>query len=457
MHDPVSRRAAMVTALAGITAVATADRATAQTRRANTLRPDALRPNTLRPDAPDDQSSALQRAIDQAAARRVPLTLPGGTFRASGLTLPAGAQILGTRGATRLLLNGDAPLVAARGAAAVTLAGLVLDGAGRRGNAALIDLASVEGLRISDCEIKDANGVALKLTEVEGVVSGNRIERSDDVALHALDARGLTISGNTIRGAGNGGIHIWRSQKGDDGSIVADNRIEGILARGGGSGENGNAINVYRAGNVVVRGNRIRDAAFSAVRGNAASGIQILDNTCNAIGEVALYAEFDFEGAVIAGNVVNDAALGVAVTNFKQGGRLGVVQGNILRNITRRRPAGTDPNDGYGIGIGVEADTAVTGNVIDNAAVIGIAVGAGTYLRDVTVSGNVVRGTPTGIAVSVAAGAGAAAITGNLIAGAKPGARTGALIGMAWDKVASTDLARDAARFPQLTVSGNRT
>jgi len=452
MLDPVSRRAAMMTALAGITAVATADSAAAQTRRANTLRPDALRP-----DAPDDQSSALQRAIDQAAARRVPLILPGGTFRAAGLTLPAGAQIVGTRGATRLLLNGDVPLLTARGVSTVTLAGLVLDGAGRRGSEVLIDLAGVEGLRISDCEIKGAGGVALKLTEVEGVVSGNRIEQSGDVALHALDARGLTISGNTIRGAGNGGIHIWRSRKGHDGSIVTDNRIEGILARGGGSGENGNAVNVYRAGNVIVRGNRIRDAAFSAVRGNAASGIQILDNTCNAIGEVALYAEFDFEGAVIANNVVDDAALGVAVTNFKQGGRLGIVQGNILRNITRRRPAGTDPNDGYGIGIGVEADTAVTGNVIDNAAVIGIAVGAGPYLRDVAVSGNVVRGAPTGISVSVAPGAGAAAITGNMIAGAKPGARTGALIGMAWDKVASTDLARDAARFPQLTVSGNRT
>jgi uncharacterized secreted repeat protein (TIGR03808 family) len=437
----ISRRAAIATALAGATAVATVDSAAAQ---------------ALRPDAPDDQSRALQRAIDQAAARRAPLILPSGTFRAAGLTLPAGTQIFGVRGATRLLLNGDTPLVAARNAQAVTLSGLVLDGGRRRGNDTLIDLTRVSGLRIADCQVTGAGGVALKLAEVEGLVSGNTIESSGDVALHSLDARGLTLSGNMIRGAGNGGIHIWRSQKGDDGSIVADNRIEGILARDGGSGENGNAVNVYRAAHVIIRGNRIRDAAFSAIRGNAASGIQIIDNTCNAIGEVALYAEFDFEGAVIAGNVVDDAALGVAVTNFKQGGRLGVVQGNILRNITRRRPAGTDPNDGWGIGIGIEADTAVTGNVIDNAAVVGISAGTGTYLRDVTVSGNVVRGTPTGIAVSVAPGAGAAAITGNVVSGAASGARSGALVGLAWDKVLSTDLVRDAARFPQLTVIGNR-
>jgi uncharacterized secreted repeat protein (TIGR03808 family) len=443
----LSRRAAIATTLAGVAAIATAARASAQTRS------NARRADALRPDAPDDQSRALQAAIDQAAARRVPLTLQPGTFRVAGLTLPSGAQLAGMRGATRLLLNGDAPLFTARGVEAVTLSGLMLDGANRRGAGALLDLGSIGGLRLTDCHIARAGGVALQLTEVEGIVSGNRIENSGDVAVHSLDARGLTVSGNTIRGAGNGGINIWRSQKGHDGSIVADNRIEGILARGGGSGENGNAVNVYRAANVIVRGNRIRDAAFSAVRGNAASGIQILNNSCLSIGEVALYAEFDFEGAMIAGNLVDDAALGIAVTNFKEGGRLGVVQGNILRNIARRRPAGTDPNDGWGIGIGVEADTAVTGNVIEKAAVAGIAVGSGDYLRDVTVSGNVVRGSPTGIMVSVTPGAGAAAITGNLIAGAQ----SGALVGMAWDKVASTDLARDAARYPRLTVSGNRT
>ena len=48
-----------------------------------------------------------------------------------------------------------------------------------------------------------------------------------------------------------------------------------------------------------MRGNRIRNAAFTAVRGNAASNLQIVGNTCSGLGEVALYAEFGFEGAVI--------------------------------------------------------------------------------------------------------------------------------------------------------------
>ena len=121
-----------------------------------------------------------------------------------------------------------------------------------------------------------------------------------------------------------------------------------------------------------MRGNRIAGAAFSAVRGNAASNLQIVGNTCTGLGEVALYAEFGFEGAIIANNIVDGAALGVAVTNFNKGGRLAVVQGNLIRNCCRGAPAGADPSDIAGIGIGVEADTAVTGNVIENAPTAGI-------------------------------------------------------------------------------------
>ena len=124
------------------------------------------------------------------------------------------------------------------------------------------------------------------------------------------------------------------------------------------------------------------------------------------LGEVALYAEFGFEGALIANNVVDGAALGVAVTNFNEGGRLAVVQGNMIRNLVAFRAAGADPNDVAGIGIGVEADTAVTGNVVENAPTVGILLGWGRYMRDVAATGNVVRASGVGIAVSVAAGAG---------------------------------------------------
>ena len=266
-----------------------------------------------------------------------------------------------------------------------------------------------------------------------------------DNALFCNDSRGLMITANIIAKSGNGGIRVWQSDKRRDGSLIADNRIEDTRARAGGTGQNGNAINVFRASDVIVRGNHIRNAAFSAIRGNSASNIQIIGNNCAALDEVAIYSEFGFEGAVIADNVVDGAETGISVTNFNEGGRLATVRGNIVRNLGTRRP--NRPPDEAGIGIGVEADTAVTGNVIERAARAGISAGWGQYLRNVAITGNVVREAGFGVAVSVAAGAGIAVISGNVFAGTK----RGAIVGMEWDKAVTGDLAlAGAERYPQL-------
>jgi len=410
----------------------------------------------LRPGSSDDQSRTLQRAIDETARTRTPLAIAPGVYRAGNLQLPAGAHLIGARGATRLVLTEGPSLIAAAGADHVTLSGLVLDG-GRRPlpeRRGLVRLESCQSIKVADCEIQGSGRNGVVCIAVDGELVDTAITETTDVAIHALDARGLTIARNRINGAGNNGILVWRSEAGDDGTLIADNRIEAVLARAGGSGQNGNAINVFRAANVIVQGNRIRGCAFSGVRGNAASNLQVVANNVTDVGEVALYAEFGFEGAVIANNVVDGAALGVAVTNFKQGGRFAVVQGNVIRNLVPRRPAGTDPNDGAGIGIGVEADSSVTGNVIENAPSAGITLGFGQYLRDVTVTGNVVRTAGVGIAVSVTPGAGAAVIANNLIADAA----RGAIVGMEFRKAVTGDLAKDGAatRYAQLAISGNR-
>jgi uncharacterized secreted repeat protein (TIGR03808 family) len=408
----------------------------------------------LRPNAPEDQSKNFQHAIDVAASSRTPLLLPAGFYRAGGLNLPPYAKIYGVRGASRIVMSGGASLMFASGSDNIGISGLVLDGSDLPLNqhGAVIHFAQARGIRIADCEIVNAGRNGITLEGIEGELTGTTVTAAD-VAIFSLDARGLTISRNTVRGAGNNGIQVWRTEPGDDGTLVVDNRIEGITAKAGGSGQNGNGINIFRANNVMVRGNRIRNVAFSAVRGNKASNLQVIDNVCTGSGEVALYAEFGFEGAVIANNTIDGAAVGVSVTNFNQGGRLAVVQGNLIRNLVARRPAGTDPNDGAGIGIGVEADTVVNGNVIENAPTIGIAAGWGPYLRDVTVSSNVVRGAGYGIAVSVAPGAGTAMIADNLISGAK----LGAIVGMEWMKPVTGDLSKDgAARYAQLSIGGNR-
>ncbi len=408
----------------------------------------------VRPGAPDDQSVKLQHAIEQATRTRAPLMLAPGVYRASDLRFPAGAQILGVRGATQLTLSRAASLITAEHADTITLSGLVLDGGGQtlpqgRG---LVHVTDARALRIDDCDVRNAGGNAVMLEQCDGAVTGVTVTDTADNALFATDSRGLILSGNTIRGSGNGGIRVWQSEKRYDGTIVADNRIEDTHARAGGDGQNGNAVNVFRAANVIVRNNVIRRAAFSAVRGNGANDIQILGNNCASLSECAIYAEFDFEGALIGDNVIDGAENGIAVTNFDKGGRLGTVRGNLLRNITMRRPS--TPPEWAGVGIGIEADTAVTGNVVENTLFAGIRAGWGPYLRNVSVTGNVVRNAGYGIAVSVAPGAGDAAISGNVIADAK----RGAIVGMEWAKAVTGDLSQDgAARYPQLTIANNRT
>ncbi len=409
----------------------------------------------VRAGAPGDQSRALQRAIDQAAQGRVPLMLAPGVYRAGGLTLPAGASLAGIRGATRLILTQGPSLLSAEHVDTITLSGLMLDGGGQPlpAGRALVHFDDAKAIRIADCHVTGAGGNAMTLQRCDGDVTRNTIAGAADNALFCNDSRGLIIVANIIAKSGNGGIRLWQSDKRRDGSLIADNTIEDTQARAGGSGENGNAINIYRAADVIVRGNHIRNAAFSAIRGNAASNIQIAGNSCVALGEVAIYAEFDFEAAIIADNVIDDAGSGISVTNFKEGGRLASVRGNIVRNLRAPRQDSSPDGAGGGIGIGVEADTAVTGNVIENSPTAGIGIGWGPYLRNVAVTGNVVRQAGIGVAVSVVEGAGNAVISGNLIAGSK----RGAIVGMQWNKAVTGDLAiAGAERYPQLKISGNQ-
>jgi uncharacterized secreted repeat protein (TIGR03808 family) len=408
----------------------------------------------VRPGSPDDQTRALQRAIDEAARAQVPLALPPGVYRTGMLRLSGGTQLVGVRGATRLVFTGGASMLSGEGANGVGLTNITLDGGGiplptRRG---LVHCLGGRDIRIIDCEIAGSGGNGIWLENVSGDISGNILSNIAVTAITSFDAQGLMVSRNTIQGTSDNGIEILRNAIGDDGTLVTDNRIEDIKAGPGGSGQYGNAINAFRAGNVIVRGNRIKNCDYSAVRGNTASNIQITGNSVSGVREVALYSEFSFEGAVIANNTVDGAALGISVCNFNEGGRLSVVQGNIIRNLLPKRPIGTAPDDDAGIGIYVEADTSVTGNVIENAPAFGIVAGWGKYLRDVAITGNVIRNAFAGIGVSVAPGAGTALVNNNMISLT----RRGAVVGLDHARPVTADLSAEGAqRFAQVVVGTN--
>src|SRR3954464_13264156 len=150
----------------------------------------------------DDQTKNLQRAIDEAARAQVPLALPPGVYRTGMLRLQSGSQLVGVRGATKLVFGGGASMLLGEGANSVGLTGITLDGGGialptRRG---LVHCLGGRDIRIVDCEIVNSGGNGVWFENVSGEVSGNIFTNIAVTGITSFDAEGLLVSHNTIVG-----------------------------------------------------------------------------------------------------------------------------------------------------------------------------------------------------------------------------------------------------------------
>jgi len=408
----------------------------------------------VRPDSSEDQSAAFRAMIAEASARKTPLFLPPGRYVVSDIALPSFTRIIGVPGATRIIQGGSS-LFHAEGHDHIGLSGLVFNGAGLPfgGRASgLIDLRRVSHLAIEDCGVAGSGKHGIALEGSSGRITHSEISKAADAGIHSVNGAGIDITGNHVSDCGNGGILVWRGKQGDDRTIVSGNRIELIRADAGGTGQNGNGINPFRADNVIVSNNIVSDCAFSALRANSCGNVQFAGNTCLHSGETAIYAEFSSEGAVVNANIVDRAANGIAIVNFDKGGRLGTCTGNIIRNLTSTGPYPAE-GAGFGTGISVEADCTASDNVIEGAPLFGLQIGWGPFMRNVVASGNVIRDAGVGIAVSVVKGTGQAVIAGNTI----DNARNGAILGYRWANPATGDLGRGAKNpFPNIEISSNK-
>ena len=409
------------------------------------------------PDALDDQSRAFRRMLEKAAERDAPVFLPPGTYTLSNIRLPRNVRLAGIPGASRIAYGGDGYLFAAEDAATVELTGLTFDGVNRpfgREAQALVEMRGVDSFVMDRCEVVGSGGSGVVLERVSGRVERSTIAGAASYALYCVEAGRMDIAGNHVRDCGEGGILVHRWRKAGDGALVSGNRVERIGARSGGTGQYGNGINVFRAGNVIVSNNHVADCAFSAIRANSADNVQILGNQCLRSGETAIFSEFAFEGAVISANLVDGAANGISIANLDHGGRLAACTGNVVRNLVDRppyEPYAPDVAAAFGTGIAVEADAALTGNVVDGAPRCGFLIGWGPFLRNVAATGNVVRAAREGFAVSVVEGAGSAVIADNVIDGAER-----AIVGYRWGDAVTGDLAAGAAgAFRHLRVEKN--
>jgi len=453
----LSRRDWLGTALFG-TVAASAGPALAQAPRASASAPlgtlglEATQFG-LRPGSADDQSRLLQTALVEAVKRDTPLIVAPGRYRIANVVLPENARLIGVPGTTQFVAAQAGPLLVARRIKRTAISGIVLDGLdiklGQRSG--LLNVEEVLDLALSDCEFANAGSVGLTLSRTAGRIERNRFRSMRDSALFSLDSRGLSIEANTVEDCGNNGIQLWRSQAGDEQILIRGNRLNRIRSDAGGDGPNGNGISLFRAGGVVIEGNSLRDCALTFIRNNSGSAVQILGNQGRRCGETGLYSEFAFEGAIIANNLVEDCAQGANITNLDHGGRLSVFANNIIRNAQRGfAPKGKELVGG--LGVHVEAEAAVTGNVIENASEIGISLGWSWAMRNLVATGNVVRRSGIGISVSLVPKERNALIANNVISEAK----LGAVIGTEYGKVITGDLTRgEDKRAAGIRVEGN--
>jgi len=426
--------------LAGSIALAAA--APLEARAQSVLEPSSL---GLTANSGLDQSAVLQRALDLAAAAGQILRLPMGNILASNLVFPSKLIVEGVPGST-VLSSADGGVIGnivERNSVIIRDINFTGTGSAQQ-TPSLLHVEASDGITLERCALGDAPAAALRIVDAAVTIRDCTFSQIGDAAIHSMDSRGLLITGNRIEYCGNAGIRIWRGENGSDGSIITGNRIANIDWRGGGTGQNGNGINVFWADEVIVSGNHIADCAFSAVRLNSTRNNQVSGNICLRSGEVAIFSEFGFSGSIIANNIIDGAATGISITNLDTGGQLAVCSGNVVRNIM---PASAAKPSLSPIGIYAEAETAITGNTVQNVPGIAIVAGNGSFLRNVMISGNVISASTIGIGVSVAEGAGTVMIGRNAIS-----ATDKTVVGLAWSDIVEADLIGNADNYANVTV-----
>jgi uncharacterized secreted repeat protein (TIGR03808 family) len=401
------------------------------------------RAETLLPKG-GDQTKSLQLAIDVAGNNGGVVQLGAGTFEVSTLTINGNTSIIGIPGATKLVSKIGEDVFAMRRAKKVVLQGITVLAKSEKGN--LIAAEGIERLVIEDCDLSGGRA-AIRASACGGRIVGNRIRFGRDVGVLSIAGTGMEISGNDVSDMGNLGIQILRYEKGDNPTIVSNNFVSRIAAIDGDDGPNGNGINTYQSHGVIISNNIIKDCAFTGIRNASSDASTITGNQISRCNEVALYVEFEFSGAVVSNNIIDTAAHGISITNFREGGRLAQCTGNVVRNIK-----GVDAHgEPLGGGINTEADTVIANNVVENAQVYGIRMGWGPYARNLSATGNILKDCAQGIRFS-AVGPGPFLIANNLISGAK----NGAILGMDHDKPVTSDLAVTGAKIPDMAqISGN--
>jgi uncharacterized secreted repeat protein (TIGR03808 family) len=409
----------------------------------------------LRAGSTSDQGRQLQSILEKASSSNQAVFIEPGRYKISNLTLPKNTRLYGTSNATVFEYAGGDHFIYAENSNHVELEGIKLDGGllpVKDYAQANLGIVNAKHVNIENCQITNSSQSGIETSKSAGRISKNRIDTAVGTAgIVGQSNTGMMISDNVVSECANAGILVYRRDVGEDNTMITNNRVKFISAVKGGTGQYGNGINTWQANGVMIANNHVSDCAYSTVRSNSCSNLQITNNTCLRAGETSIYSEFAFQGALISGNIVDGGARGISIANLDHGGRLTVCSNNLVRNIHENAPYPDDQHV-FGTGILAEADIAITGNVIERTSRFGMLLGWGEYLRNVTASSNIIRDTKTGFYVSVVEGAGQVSISNNVVARASRG-----IVGYRWQEAVTGDMIKEGARnFANISLQGNR-
>lgn len=409
----------------------------------------------LRAGSPDDQGAKLQTILETASKSNLAVFIEPGRYKLSNVTLPANVRLHGINGASIFEYVGTEHFLYAENANHIELDGITLDGGllpVKDYAQANLGIVNAKNVFVKNCHVTNASKSGIEVSRSQGEVSNNKVDTAIGTAGIVGQANeNFSIFHNKVTECANAGILVYRRDRGADNTVITNNRVSFISAVNGGTGQYGNGINTWQADGVMIANNHVSDCAYSTIRSNSCSNLQITNNTCLRAGETSIYSEFEFQGALISGNIVDGGARGISIANLDHGGRLTVCSNNLVRNIRENAPYPDDTHV-FGTGILAEADIAITGNVIERTSRFGMLLGWGEYLRNVTASSNIIRDTKTGFYVSVVEGTGSVSITNNVIDKATRG-----VVGYRWQEAVTGDMVKESARkYPNITMSGNQ-
>ena len=249
-------------------------------------------------------------------------------------------------------------------------------------------------LVIDNCQIVGSGKNGLSLERVGGRIERTTISGAADAGIYSVEATGLGITGNTVSDCANGGILVHRWQ-------VGRRRHDGHRQpRRAHLGAQRRHRPVRQRHQRLPRRQGASSRATSSPTAPSRPSAPTAPATCRSPATPARRSarprSTPNSPSRAPSSATTSSTARPTASRSSTSTRAAARPSARAISCATSRPTGPYPADapGFGVGISVEADTTVTGNMVENAPLYGIKIGWGPYMRNVVATGNVIRAAP---------------------------------------------------------------